>query len=167
MQFTTTTLLSATLFASVAFANEVVTTDGQTITYVDITTTPEVTKSVVSTVLSTSTPHITTTLSKKVSSSSPAQSSKKVSSSSPAQPSKKQSSSQTKPAQTKSHSDLVQNVSQIGDGQIQATLQVSQQTAGSTSSTNLPQVDIFSAAGNNLIINNGIAGMVMAGLALL
>ncbi|KAG0663315.1 hypothetical protein C6P44_001931 [Monosporozyma unispora] len=126
MQFTT--LLSAAIISSVALANEVVTSNGQTITYVDVTTTPEVTKSVVSTVLSTSTPHVTTTISGKVSS---------------------------------SKKDIVTSTD----------LQVAQQTKTVTScssTSNLPQVDAFSAAGNNLNVKNGgMFGMIIAGIALL
>ncbi|CAH02913.1 Tos6 [Kluyveromyces lactis] len=59
MQFSTV-ISALTLSAVAVFAQETVVSDG--VTYVDVTETPEVTVSAVSTELSTSTPYSTTTL---------------------------------------------------------------------------------------------------------
>lgn len=140
MQFTSLTATLLSLFVvSFVSADEVVTTNGETITYVDITTTPEVTKSAVSTGLTTSTPRVTTTISHKESSS--------VSTSLSA------SSNVTSTTVTKSH--VTQETKTI--------------TSCSSSSSVPPGVSTFSDAGAILNNNmNGVIGLVMlAGLSLL
>lgn len=141
------TSLAVTLFslcvASLVSADEVVTTNGETITYVDITTTPEVTKSAVSTVLTTSTPRVTTTISHKKSSSTTTILSSSSSSS---------SSNATTTTVTKS--SLTQETKTI---------------TNCSSSSSVPGVSAFSdaavALGNNM---NSVIGLaVLAGLSLL
>ena len=140
------TSLAVTLFslcvASLVSADEVVTTNGETITYVDITTTPEVTKSAVSTVLTTSTPRVTTTISHKKSSSTTTI----LSSSS--------SSSSNATTTTVTKSSLTQETKTI---------------TNCSSSSSVPGVSAFSdaavALGNNM---NSVIGLaVLAGLSLL
>lgn len=139
------TSLAVTLFslcvASLVSADEVVTTNGETITYVDITTTPEVTKSAVSTVLTTSTPRVTTTISHKKSSSTTT-----ILSSS--------SSSSNATTTTVTKSSLTQETKTI---------------TNCSSSSSVPGVSAFSdaavALGNN--INSVIGLAVLAGLSLL
>lgn len=139
------TSLAVTLFslcvASLVSADEVVTTNGETITYVDITTTPEVTKSAVSTVLTTSTPRVTTTISHKKSSSTTT-----ILSSS--------SSSSNATTTTVTKSSLTQETKTI---------------TSCSSSSSVPGVSAFSdaavALGNNM---NSVIGLaVLAGLSLL
>lgn len=139
------TSLAVTLFslcvASLVSADEVVTTNGETITYVDITTTPEVTKSAVSTVLTTSTPRVTTTISHKKSSSTTT-----ILSSS--------SSSSNATTTTVTKSSLTQETKTI---------------TNCSSSSSVPGVSAFSdaavALGNNM---NSVIGLaVLAGLSLL
>ena len=140
------TSLAVTLFslcvASLVSADEVVTTNGETITYVDITTTPEVTKSAVSTVLTTSTPRVTTTISHKKSSSTTTI----LSSSS--------SSSSNATTTTVTKSSLTQETKTI---------------TSCSSSSSVPGVSAFSdagvALGNNMKSVIGLA--VLAGLSLL
>lgn len=137
------TSLAVTLFslcvASLVSADEVVTTNGETITYVDITTTPEVTKSAVSTVLTTSTPRVTTTISHKKSSSTTTILS---------------SSSSNATTTTVTKSSLTQETKTI---------------TSCSSSSSVPGVSAFSdaavALGNNM---NSVIGLaVLAGLSLL
>lgn len=162
MQFTTL-LSAATIAVTSVSANEVVTTDGKTITYIDVTTTPEVTVSVVSTVLSTSTPYVTTTLS----------ASTTEAASTEATSTEVTSTSTTSSKESNTKKGKVATVTSTD-------LKVSQQTTTITScpsstvggSTQLPQVDAFSAAGAILNHNNnGMIGLgaviMMAGLSLL
>lgn len=144
------TSLAITLFslfvASFVSADEVVTTNGETITYVDVTTTPEVTKSAVSTVLTTSTPRVTITGSHKKSSSSSTSTTNTLSSSFSV------SSNITTSTVTQSH--LTQETRII--------------TSCSSSST-MPGVSAFSDAAVALDSNmNSVIGLVvLAGLSLL
>ena len=142
------TSLAVTLFSlfisSLVSADEVITSNGETITYVDITTTPEVTVSALSTVLTTSTPRVTTTISHKESSAIKSTSTKVTLS--------PVSSNITSTTITKSH-----------------VTQETKTITSCSSSSNVPGVAVVSDAG--AILDNGmnsIIGLVMlAGLSLL
>lgn len=147
------TFLAVTLFslfvASFVSADEVVTTNGETITYVDVTTTPEVTKSAVSTVLTTSTPRVTITGPYKKSSSTSISSS--TSTINTLSSSFSVSSNVTTSTVTQSH--LTQETRNIT----------------SCSSSTIPGVSAFSDAAVALDSNmNSVIGLVvLAGLSLL